>query len=258
MRLKLLQIIISAIFISCSTFAQYSYSKPLNLVTLQYPPYEYEENGEIKGMAVSIVREVFKRMGQPIEIKLYPWARALRMVKEGQADGIFTAYKNPEREKFALYSKGVLMPQSVSLCTLKHKDFKLDKNLTNLKNYKIGIVHKVSYGRNFDNAVKNNIINRTVKSYSGEENFERLLIGYLDFAVSNTYGAIDILCKIGKRDQISILSPPIQEVPSYIAFSKKRNLLGTRDKFDIILSTMKADGTYDEIIKSYTSCSPIN
>ncbi len=67
-----------------------AYSDELKLVTLEFPPYEYSENGEIKGSAVEVVKEAFKRMGQPIKINAYPWARAIKMVEGGEADAIFT------------------------------------------------------------------------------------------------------------------------------------------------------------------------
>ena len=250
---RLLQIIILTIGIFWIVFTQNLFAKPLELVTLQYPPYEYNENGEIRGIAVDIVKEVFKRMGQPISIKLYPWARALQMVKTGRADAIFTAFKNPEREKFAIYSNEVLILQTVSLFTLKHKNFILDENLSNITNYKTGIVHKVSYGKIFDAAIKDKRINKTIKFYTGELNFKRLLTGDLDFTVSNTYGGIYILNNNSVIDKVTILSPPIEEIPSHIAFSKKRNLLEVRDKFDKILSGMKTDGTYNKITKLYAS-----
>ena len=54
----------------------YSNAVALELVTLQYPPYEYLENGEVKGVAVEIVQEVFTRMNKPITITVHPWDRS--------------------------------------------------------------------------------------------------------------------------------------------------------------------------------------
>lgn len=231
-----------------------SFSKTLELVTLQYPPYEYQENGKNKGIVVEIINEVFKRMDQPINITLYPWARALNMVKTGKADAIFTAFKNNEREVFADYSKEVLMPQTISLFSLKNKNIMFNGNLESIKDLSIGVVHKVSYGKLFDEARKSKIISRPVTSYTGEKNLKRLLNNDLDLLISNTYGGVDILCKLGKLDEVNILTPPIESIPSYIAFSKLKKLTDIRDKFDIILAKMKKDGSYDKILKTYKNC----
>ena len=84
---------------------------------------------------------------------------------------------------------------------------------------------------------------------------EKLLKGRFDVLVSNKYGALDILKKMGKSDRVEELSPEIQSVPSYIAFSKKRNLSAIRDQFDSVFAAMKKDGTYDQIIKGYFNVS---
>lgn len=36
-----------------------AFARTYTFVTLEYPPYEYTENHEIKGIAVEIVREAF-------------------------------------------------------------------------------------------------------------------------------------------------------------------------------------------------------
>ncbi len=109
--------------------------QPLELVTLQYPPYEYEEKGEIKGIAVDLITEAFKRMDQPINITFYPFARALKMIELGHADALFTAYKTPEREVMADYSNEVLIQQATSLYTLRDSLIQYDGNLATISDY---------------------------------------------------------------------------------------------------------------------------
>jgi polar amino acid transport system substrate-binding protein len=56
---------------------------PYRFVTLDYPPYEYEENGQVKGIAADIIRETFKQMGKEVTIEVYPWARSIEMFQDG-------------------------------------------------------------------------------------------------------------------------------------------------------------------------------
>lgn len=220
----------------------------LELVTLQYPPYQYEENGETKGFVVDIVKEAFRRLQQPIKITLMPWTRSIKMIEDGMADAIFTAYKTPERELFADYSKEILMPQAVSLFVLKDSTIKFDGDLYKLANYSFGVVSKVSYGDVFDNAVKNKTIKTPDTAYTGEQNIEKLLVGRFDILVSNKYGALDILKRKGVMDKVRELAPEVQAIPSFMAFSKKRNLSLMRDRFDEVLLGMKKDGSYERIM----------
>ena len=240
--------ILFGIFIS--VFAQVLAAKSLNLVTFEYPPYEYTYNGEIKGMAVDIVKLIFKEMNQPISIEVLPWARAIKYIKSGERDAIFTAFKNQKREKFADYS-AELIPQTVSLFVRKNSMIKFESDLTELSSYSIGVVRKVSYGKIFDNAVSNNVLTKIEPVNDGTQNFRKLLKGRIDIVVSNRYGGLHILKKLGKLDEVVELPKSLQSVPSYIAFSKKRNLLDIRDKFDIILKRLKEDGTFAKMLESY-------
>lgn len=244
---KKITIVFIILFVSMTS----GYARTLELLTLQYPPYEYSENGEIKGIAVEIVREAFQRMEQPIQIKLYPWVRAIRMIEKGEADAIFTAYKNPTREEFSDYSKGVLMPQTVSLFVRKDSPIEFGGDLGELAEYHFGVVKGVSYGSIFDQTVKRGAIPKLDVAITGEINMLKLMKGRFDILVSNKYGALHILKQTGRLDHVRELSPEVQSVPSYITFSKKRNLSSVRDEFDIVLEEMKQDGSYDQIISDF-------
>ncbi|MFZ6642987.1 substrate-binding periplasmic protein [Undibacterium sp. TC4M20W] len=89
----------------CST----SIAATFKLASLHYPPYEYVEQGEVKGIAVDIVKEAFRLMGHQVSINIYPMRRSLEMVKNGEADGIFTVFKTPEREKYIIYSNEAVL-----------------------------------------------------------------------------------------------------------------------------------------------------
>ncbi|MCJ8338681.1 MAG: transporter substrate-binding domain-containing protein [Pseudomonadales bacterium] len=248
---------LTAIFIWLLLCSTQSTARTLELVTLQYPPYIYREDGDIKGIAVQIIRESFRRMQQPIKITLLPWSRAIMRIRNGSADAIFTAYKNPDRETFADYSKAIVMPQIVSLFVLKDSSITWNGNFQFLTQYTIGVVRKVSYGKLFDQAVTDHTLGKIQYAGTGEQNMEKLLKGRFDVLVSNKYGALDILKKMGKSNQVKELSPEIQSVPSYIAFSKKRNLSAIRDQFDSVFAAMKKDGTYEQIIQSYFFTRPL-
>ncbi len=52
-------------------------------------------------------------------------------------------------------------------------------------------------------------------------------------------------------ERVEKLMPPVQSVPSCLAFSKKKNLGWLREEFDRVLNSMKKDGHYDKIVASY-------
>ncbi|NQY94537.1 MAG: transporter substrate-binding domain-containing protein [Campylobacteraceae bacterium] len=228
------------------------YAKPLQLVTLEYPPYEYTEDGKLKGMAVEVVKIIFKEMNEDITIEVLPWARAIRYIEDGSRDAIFTAYKNPVREKFADYSTEILMPQIVSFFVKKGSSIVFDGDFNALSQYSMGVVRKISYGQKLDLAIKNKIFKRVENANDVTQNFRKLIKGRIDIIPNSKYGGYHILKKLNQVGEVDELPVNIQSVPSFIAFSKKRNLKDIRDKFDVILKRLKKDGTYLQILQNYS------
>ncbi len=233
------------------TWNTYAHSEAVKLVTLQYPPYQYQEGNEVKGMVVDIVREAFKRLKMDTQIRLNAWPRSLAMVKDGHADAIFTAYKNPERETFLDYSATVLMPQEVVLFVSKDSDIEYDGNLKSLANYRIGIVRDISYGSTFDEERMKGTFKKISEATNLEQNVKKFQSGRVDILISNKYTALSMFKQLGLTGQFKELSQTVQSVPSYIAFSKANNLAGLRDRFDTVLQDMMSDGTYQTIVKAY-------
>jgi len=229
------------------------FSEKIELVTFEFPPYEYNEGGQAKGFVVEIVTEAFKRMGKEVDIKVYPWVRALYNIKKGDSDAIFTAYKNSEREKFADYSEEILMEQTVSLFVSANSRISYDGDLSKLRRNTFGVTRGMSYGEKFDEAAKDGTLENLDKVALLELNFKKLAVQRVDIVPSNKYIGMNLIRKNKLQNKIRELEIPVQKVPSYIAFSKKRNLGELRDQFDKTIKEMRADGTYKEIIDEYMS-----
>lgn len=238
------------LLLSWHTLAETSSDK-LEIVTLQYPPYVYRDDEKVSGVAVDIIQEAFSRMQQPITIHVLPWARAIYQIRNGDSDAIFTIYKTPERELFADFSSEILISQTISLFVQKNSSIVFDGDIKSLSRYSFGAARKISYGNLFDNAVEKRVLSNLALVNTEEQVFKMLIAGRLDIVVSNKFGASDILKQISGQEKVRELIPTLQTVPSYIAFSKKRNLSAIRNKFDLTLKQMKTDGSYHKIIQKY-------
>lgn len=226
-------------------------SETLRLVTLSYPPYEYSRNGRAEGIAVRIVQAAFGHLDTEIDIHVLPWKRALLQVRNGRAAGIFTAFKTAERQEYLDYSATVLMPQVVSVWAHKSYDHTYDGDLASIGGETIGLVEGISYGPRVDNAVAKGILRNVDLAPAQEGNIRKLLLGRVNMVIMNRYSALYQLTRQKGLDQVVELSPPVQDVPSYIAFSKKRKLTALRDRVDGVLQDMKASGEYRAIIDAY-------
>ncbi|MFD2206097.1 substrate-binding periplasmic protein [Kiloniella antarctica] len=226
-------------------------SEPIQLVTLDYPPYEYTENDEVKGLAVNVVREIFRRLDHKVEISVLPWARSLKLVERGEVDGIFTIYKTSEREQFLDYSNEVLMDQEVSLFVRKGFPVSKINQLTDLAGYNFGARIGVSYGEKFDQADADGTLREVHRVFDGDMLVKLLINSRIDVVPFNRLGGFYRFERMGVRDKLVEIQPPIQSVPSFIAFSKRRHLTGLRDQVDTMLKEMKADGSY-QILTSFS------
>jgi polar amino acid transport system substrate-binding protein len=73
-------------------------AEPLRLVTEDYPPYAFRENGILKGTSVEQIELMMKATGQAHTIEMMPWARALALAETQPMYCVFTTTHNAERD----------------------------------------------------------------------------------------------------------------------------------------------------------------
>ena len=104
-------------------------AQTIKLVTGNYPPYEYEEDGDIKGMAVTLINEAARRCNIAVKIQVVPWARALREAEEGLVDGVFSAIMTPERKQKLNFTTQPIVPLMVSIFVKRGSPVKYDGHI---------------------------------------------------------------------------------------------------------------------------------
>lgn len=102
-------------------FATNAYAgEKISLVTESYPPLNYREGEEYRGISVDQVRLMMKNAGIEYTMEMMPWARALSLATTQAGYCVFTTVHNKERDpKFKwveplLTSKTVLMRKAGS------------------------------------------------------------------------------------------------------------------------------------------------
>ncbi|MEE5116475.1 transporter substrate-binding domain-containing protein [Pseudomonas alliivorans] len=68
------------------------------VVTEEWPPYNYSENGQITGMTTEIVRAIMKVTGHDLTIVLAPSMRASLIFKMRPRTIMYSMFRTPERE----------------------------------------------------------------------------------------------------------------------------------------------------------------
>ncbi|WP_089359981.1 substrate-binding periplasmic protein [Pseudomonas segetis] len=114
------------------------------LLTENFPPYNMAINGKnfaqednLDGIAVDIVREMFKRAGIQYNLTLrFPWDRIYKLALEKPNYGVFVTARLPEREELFKWV-GPIGPDDWVLLGRSDSNISLN-NLEDAKQYKVG------------------------------------------------------------------------------------------------------------------------
>lgn len=71
----------------------------LRLLSEEFPPINFTEEGRPSGLAVEVVQAVLRRLGQTLPVEFLPWARAYREAQGAEPVALFSAARIPERER---------------------------------------------------------------------------------------------------------------------------------------------------------------
>ncbi|MEH6631730.1 MAG: transporter substrate-binding domain-containing protein [Halopseudomonas aestusnigri] len=81
------------LFISSTAFGQ-----TIEVVTEEWPPYNYTVDGEIAGSSTKIIKKALKAANIKYTIRSYPWARAYKVAQEKPNVLIYTIVRTEQRE----------------------------------------------------------------------------------------------------------------------------------------------------------------
>ena len=215
-------------------------------------PTAFLVDGKPAGYLADLVTEAFRRAGHSVEIRLMPWARCLTDARTGAVDGVFSSFKLPEREEFLAFPKEVLSTQVIAFFARRDSPLSFDGDFGVIRDVRIGLISGTSYGKKFDAAVKDGTLQKVELTNSIESNLKKLVLGHVDLIPSYRHVALDAAKQLDLLSQIKEVSPPIEAVPNYLAFTRVRDLSKLSEDFDAALAAMKQDGTYDRIVERYT------
>lgn len=210
---------------------------------------EEGKEGAVEGLGVDIAKEIFHRLGHKITIKLYPWKRALEMVKTGQADVIIGPYISDERKKVLSFSQYPFYEDQFFFYQLISKpELKWSGDFNSLKGFSIGINRAWNYGEKFNESEKKlNVV--TLNTL--EQNLKLLLLGRVDLTLSHSRGAKKLLEKLKAQHKVRKIYPPVKKSLGYFAFSLKNNLVQMKKDFDKEFQQMIENGDLLKFEKKY-------
>ena len=248
MKLKFLGLLSSLMLIVPSLYG----NSKIKIYTENYPPYNMEVNGKLKGLSIEVFDALTKHLDTKVslkDVKLRPWASGYKITSKKKNTMLFSTTRTAQREKLFKWV-GPIVATKIGLIAPKSKKIKIP-NTTALNNYKIGaVINDIGEQLLLEVGVKKS----NIKSMSGKNpvvsNFKKMGKGSIDmFAYEINvamYGAKSFQIDSKDFEVVHIL----KEGQLYFAFNKKTSD-DIINKWQKALDKIKADGTYDKILKKY-------
>ncbi|WP_457788230.1 substrate-binding periplasmic protein [Pseudomonas sp. PL-6] len=219
------------------------------LLTENFPPYNMAINGKnfaqednIDGIAVDIVREMFKRAGVKYSLTLrFPWDRIYKLALEKPGYGVFVTARLPEREQLFKWV-GPIGPDDWVMLAKGDSPISLN-NLDEAKQYKVGAYK--------GDAIAEHLVEKGLQPLTAlrdQENAKKLMAGQIDlWATGDPAGRY-----LAKQEGISGLKTVLRfdSAELYLALNKEMpdELVA---KLQAALDQMRAEGFVDDILNSY-------
>jgi len=220
-----------------------------------WEPYQYKgRDGKVTGMDIDIINEAIKRTSCKVNYIEGDWADLLRQLKKGTLDAVASATLTEKRRKYAYFSE----PYRAETFALyvKNKDLNRYSGMS-LKSMldsglRVGAVVDYFYGTTL-NDLQDNEKYAHLFNYNdfSENNFVLLFDSKIDAVLEDPFVGADFVRRKGWGDLLVRLPLVIHSGDVHLMFSKKSVSESTVELLNNALAKIKADGTYENILKHY-------
>jgi len=222
----------------------------LEIYTENLPPLNMrnEETNRAMGFSVDIVEELLERTGiRPVDgkIKVYPWARAYKILQNSPNVMLFSMTRTENRENLFKWV-GPISPRTVWLWKMKNRRDIFVHSLSDAKQYTIGGVYEFAMSKYLQAEGFKVDMNTNI-----DANWLKLFENRIDLGTALELEAAYYMKKHGRKfSELERLVKVDNRYSFYIALS-----LQTADdivnKLQLALDQMKSDGSYELIRKKH-------
>jgi polar amino acid transport system substrate-binding protein len=230
----------------CMAFPQ----AKLVMVTEEWPPFRMNNAQAISGFVgidIDLMARLEKLLGVPIEIQRHPWARALEMMKLGQADLITGIAYTEERALFIKYAPTPYLEVSPVFFARKGNGAGV-RTYDDLYGKSIGFSTNSFYFEPFNSDDRL----RKVGLSTEVQILQMLALGRLDLAIGTDPNISWDIGRLGYRDalEMTVYKPPVK-TELYLGMSLRSPSVHLVPAIDEAIRRMKADGTIAAIAAKY-------
>jgi polar amino acid transport system substrate-binding protein len=210
----------------------------MTLITEEFPPFNYTQNGKLTGVATAVVREICRRLGTADNIEILPWARGYKRLQTEPNVVLFTTAWTKERAPLFNWV-GPLFSVRLGFYARKNDPRRISsleaaKKVAAIACYKDDFREQILKSLGFTNLDS---------SRDPKSDIRKLISGRVDLWFFDNIGAPQVAREDGiDPGQIKEIFT-YKQTFSYIAISKQTSPAIVR-QWQATLDEMKADGTF--------------
>jgi polar amino acid transport system substrate-binding protein len=223
----------------------------VKVVTEEFPPYNYTDNGKVTGFATAVVEAVLREIHVEGRIQSMPWARAYDTAVNSEDVLIYSIGRTDARDKIFKWV-GVIAPADWCLFSLPRRNLRL-ASLEMAKQYQTATVNQ-DVGEQFL-AARGFAVGKNLQS-SGKYafNYEKLKLGRVDLWVANSFVAAYLARQAGddpnKALTCSYHFADLGSEGLYMAFGAKTSDAYV-DRFKSGLEAIRRKGVFDALQRKW-------
>lgn len=219
-----------------------AHGERLRIVSDDWAPYIYEENGQPRGVDFEVASEVFKRLGVEVQWQLLPWKRCLAMVEQGLADGVLDIFKTDSRQASVVYPDEPMSLVEFVLFQAKARPHAVTR-LEDLDGLTIGTSPGYDYGPSF---LQSPLVRREAAP-TLEANFGKLQLGRIDLLITDRRVGQHLRRQLGLEQVIEELPLLVSRQPQYLGLARKPGSEALAQRFAAELRRFKQEPAYAQL-----------
>ncbi|HYP71040.1 MAG TPA: transporter substrate-binding domain-containing protein, partial [Variovorax sp.] len=194
-----------------------------------YPPISWSDGHQVRGLAPTVVRELFARMGREVQtVVLGNWKRCLMDAAAGRVD-VVLAYDSDQRDQGMRFSSVPVIREEVAVFFNRRRPVQF-QHLEDLAGYRGGLLYGESYGADFDRFVARH--QNIERVSSSQQNFGKLIRGRIDFVIQERRTGELFIEHLPGAEDIGALPAALSVDYLRVAVSRQSSLSQHMDEID--------------------------
>lgn len=214
-----------------------------------FPPYSWEENSQMQGILVDILTEAIQnRMGISASHQGYPWARAQRMVHDGEADAFATVPTSERQEYTEISGEPVIVTKIAPFVNRQNPRMDALKEITTISD-----LQEFSLGHYTGSGWAENNLKGMDLTYapSLDSTLMMLTMGRFDVFVDASLVVQYRIMELGLKEQIVELPNALDSETINLCIGKESPFADIVPLFDETMREMREDNTLNKIFNKY-------